>query len=553
MKRHAFFFAALVTVCLCMLRCSTGKLAGATDMPNEQTTITAGILYGPDRPASGVTIMVVPSEYLAPIPGNLGKTQRFIARTTTDESGNFYVDSLDNGDYVIEANDEKSAACVIRCQIDNGIKNRKLGVFTIKPFGAIAGKIDTAGGSGITRYVQIFGLNRVALVKADGTFGFDSIPADTFTLRITCLDSTKLPVLYSTVQTRAGETVPDYPGLNLSKQVFLNTTVGGANVPANVYNFPVLVRLTNSNFMFNRAQPKGQDLRIIKSNGTLLPFEIEQWDSAAGLAEIWVKVDTVFGNNNSQNFWLFWGAGTAGTVHASLSNGATVFDTANGFQGVWHMGQTTGSVVNDATVNHFDATPSDTAPVSVAGVVGAAAQFDGVSSFLTMKATASGKLNFPEQGIYMVSAWVMADTLKTGDNLQRQYILQKGNNQYTLQLSNSQNWDFGEYESANRWSYTASPGTAHVWSHIAAVRINSKMYLYVNGICADSTVKFIPLTEARSTDADLVIGKHAGAAFTSYFAGKVDEVRIENSAVGADWIRLCYMNQRIDDKLTQIK
>ena len=38
-----------------------------------------------------------------------------------------------------------------------------------------------------------------------------------------------------------------------------------------------------------------------------------------------------------------------------------------------------------------------------------------------------------------------------------------------------------------------------------------------------------------------------------FFKGMVDEVRISNIALSADWIKLCYMNQRIDDKLVIFK
>ena len=39
----------------------------------------------------------------------------------------------------------------------------------------------------------------------------------------------------------------------------------------------------------------------------------------------------------------------------------------------------------------------------------------------------------------------------------------------------------------------------------------------------------------------------------SYFNGKIDEVRVSGRAQGADWIRLCYMNQKADDVLTVIR
>jgi hypothetical protein len=50
--------------------------------------------------------------------------------------------------------------------------------------------------------------------------------------------------------------------------------------------------------MFSQAQFGGSDIRFTKADNTFLPYEIERWDSAHSQAEIWVKVDTVFGNDS---------------------------------------------------------------------------------------------------------------------------------------------------------------------------------------------------------------------------------------------------------------
>jgi len=38
-----------------------------------------------------------------------------------------------------------------------------------------------------------------------------------------------------------------------------------------------------------------------------------------------------------------------------------------------------------------------------------------------------------------------------------------------------------------------------------------------------------------------------------YFKGKIDEVRISSAPLSPDWIRLCFMNQRENDKLVSFK
>jgi biopolymer transport protein ExbB len=345
-------------------------------------------------------------------------------------------------------------------------------------------------------------------------------------------------------------TTIQYVGWKHLENLYLNTTASGANVAGTVTGFPLLVRLNSSNFDFTQARDSGQDIRFSKNDGTPLPYEIERWDAAGGLAEIWVRVDTVYGNNSSQNIMMYWG--NPGAI--SASNGAAVFDTSasGGFQGVWHLNEANGLAAKDATVNHFDGTPSDTAPLSVAGMIGPSQRFDGTSTFLTMSGTATGKLDFQEYGTYTVSAWVETDSLKSGNDSLRQYIVSKGNPEYTLQMNITNEWDFGEYVNATKWNYVASTGTARVWSYVVGVRSGMSMYLYINGVFADSTVKFSAVGNARNST-DLVIGRHAGGVNTSYFDGIIDEVRISSLSCSADWIKLCYMNQKSTDALIEFR
>ena len=180
--------------------------------------------------------------------------------------------------------------------------------------------------------------------------------------------------------------------------------------------FPVLIRLTGSAFDFSQAQTSGGDLRFAKSDNTPLPYEIERWDPAAGMAEVWVKVDTVLGNDNTHAITMYWGNPNV----ADSSNGAAVFDTASGFQGVWHLGEAGNTVAKDATINGFNGTLYGmTAASSVPGAIGIARNFDGASGYIQMIGTAAGKLNFSQNGFYAVSAWVCADTLDFGTDSTR--------------------------------------------------------------------------------------------------------------------------------------
>jgi hypothetical protein len=53
----------------------------------------------------------------------------------------------------------------------------------------------------------------------------------------------------------------------------------------------------------------------------------------------------------------------------------------------------------------------------------------------------------------------------------------------------------------------------------------------------------------NSSDQILSLGGRLG----ELVSGTMDEVRIENIARSSDWVKLCYMNQKIDNQLVVIK
>jgi hypothetical protein len=74
-------------------------------------------------------------------------------------------------------------------------------------------------------------------------------------------------------------------------------------------------------------------------------------------------------------------------------------------------------------------------------------------------------------------------------------------------------------------------------------------------VCVDSIIVVGAMTNPRITTMDLQIGhcQDGGLEPDRFFNGKIDEVRIANVALNAHWIKLCYMNQRADDKLLVFK
>ena len=320
-----------------------------------------------------------------------------------------------------------------------------------------------------------------------------------------------------------------------TKQIKMNTTSAGngAAVFAPVTTFPMLVRLDKTTFDFSTVNNAGSPIGFNKPDGTPLPFEIERWDSSGGQAEIWVLVDTVFGNDSTHSITMSWEP----SGPAPQSNGAAVFDTANGFQGVWHFSEGTNSIAADATINAYNCTPNG-ALIDTTGIIGRAKVFDGRASYFAMLGTASGKLNFPMGGPFTISAWVNTDILDGNYHC----AISKGDYQYGLQLTLDNQWLFFDFDNTRGWMEERCPAVINTWKYIVGVRNGVNEYLYEDGILVNSTVVNYQ-GSGRNVSNIVTLGKLSGSS-SRFFNGKIDEVRMSNVVRSGGWIKLCYENQR---------
>src|SRR5688572_14327016 len=78
----------------------------------------------------------------------------------------------------------------------------------------------------------------------------------------------------------------DYSAWAHQKDLYYDASPKGADLAADVRDFPVLIRLDKADFPFAEARDSGQDLRFAKLDGTPLSFEIDRFDPGSGKAEI---------------------------------------------------------------------------------------------------------------------------------------------------------------------------------------------------------------------------------------------------------------------------
>jgi len=328
-----------------------------------------------------------------------------------------------------------------------------------------------------------------------------------------------------------------------SAYIFLNTGATGAGVSETVYDFPILVRLNSSNFTFSEAMSNGEDIRFTKADGTTaLNYEIERWDAINRVADIWVKVDTVRGNDSAQYFIMHWGKSGA----MSLSNSAGVFSTTDHFQGVWHLNQEPISSIIDATGNGNNGTSQGgmTASNSIGAVIGKGLLFDGTDDYCNF----TNDISLQITGEVTISAWVksrendvqMGIGGKISVNPYNGFGIHKYNNNYfQFQTGNG----LTDEKLSSNDSYTDTN-----WHYIVGVRRGSTNYLYVDGIqqAAIGTLSFTDNGRAA------FVGKHYANYNGRFWNGAIDELRISSSGRTSAWIKLCYENQKINQTLVKI-
>lgn len=548
--RHHVFTAIMgIIIILLALQClncsSSGSLTGTGSQSGNGRI--AGVALRPDgSPVPNAVVRVRLQNYTTA--KALQKRTAAWRDLRTDAAGRFAIDSLDTGKYYVEVNDEHAHAVLLPCTLSGQESEIDLQNGILQPTGTIRGSfismVDAA-----PMYVQICGLERSGVRDlSNGSFVIKDIPAGVFTIRVLAASSGYLPVDIPNIKVSAGAVSSvdpiDYERQGkwrFSKRLFFNTTATGVQVSGPVRNFPVLVRLNAGNFDFTSAKSDGSDLLFTKEDGTNLPFEIEHWDLQNRSAAVWFKADTLISGDSSRFVRMYWGNPLVNT----LSNRKDVFDTAARFAGVWHLNDS-GLVSEDATINNNNGTNSGC--IQSDGLIGASKRF---SSGTYVKIP--GLLNAPSE--VTLSAWIESDTTTGQDVISiGDAIMIRLDEVYTVGTVGSYHSDTAD--NINSFTLTSSGVTLAKsgWRYVVYTFSTSTntQTLYVDGLQVAVTNHTMPIYYT-GVGKDTYLGVHGNGKTIFNFVGRLDEVRVQNTVVSADWVRLCYENQKSNDALLQFR
>ena len=322
-------------------------------------------------------------------------------------------------------------------------------------------------------------------------------------------------------------------------------TIDETKVDADLTDFPVLVKLTSSNFNFNYLEDStGARIRFTASidafgngTGTLLKYERERFDATNQVAEIWVKVPSVSSTSNT-TFYMFYGNSTA---IGDGQDAANVWDSS--FQAVWHLKEQPSGAADEikestSNVRHGTTVGGMTSANQVAGQINGSLNFDNLNDRIDTKDFMSGL------SAMTAEAWVYkADD--TGDDrivaktntvtsTSTEYIFSLGVTLLTprVRLATGGAGGFG-YDGEQAISL-------NTWTHVAFTYDGSYIRIYKN---AQNIGTYSKSGAVNSLAQIVVIANNDNIPNDRYWNGKLDEIRLSNIARSTGWLLTEYNNQ----------
>jgi hypothetical protein len=326
-------------------------------------------------------------------------------------------------------------------------------------------------------------------------------------------------------------------------QIGIDTTPAGADVRESITAFPLLIRLTATNFAFAEARKNGADIRFLDSDGGNLSYEIERWDAEHAVAEIWVLVPRITGNSRDNVILMYWGD----QFSPAISFGPSVF---GGYSCVFHMSDDPNSAANQfaddsGQKNGGTLLTPTMGDLRDEGVIGRGLALDGKSVVYT-------SLWLPAPQPIAISLWIKT-TSSTGGGVASFANTAKGKaglHDRCVTMDSSGRLSFGLLFHGALATVTSLAGyNDGQWHFIVARFSSSGQYLFVDGetVADDPTMTSADAYSGYwrfGEEPPPLVSPDAAIAPGRYFAGTLDEIRINTDEPSDAWIKLSYATQR---------
>src|SRR3984893_2996364 len=319
---------------------------------------------------------------------------------------------------------------------------------------------------------------------------------------------------------------------------FRSITLDHTKVPnTNLLNFPVLI-----SGIYPYLKTMGNGGKVRNANGydilfttdstgtTKLNWEIERYNPLTGELVAWVKTD--LSPTTDKTIFLLYGDSTISSFQGNI---AGTWNSA--YASVYHL-------KDGVTLNAGDATSNSNNGIiagatATAGQIAGGTSLSGNSQYINIGNGSSLGIT----GNLTIEAWINPTDFsnyngivgKVASYLPKPYdfYLLQGTGIPQLYRGN------GTLSGYSNVAGSAAPA-AGVWSHIVVTASGTTVTHYLNGSTNGSGTLTAASAPVNGTD-NVYIGTRSD--FVTMFKGKMDEVRISNVALTADWIKTEYNNQ----------
>ena len=236
-------YSSLLLISLAGLQCATDPVSTGN---TKQSMIKGTVRDINGNAVNGATILIQDKKHLADVSGSLGKKASGVTNIilTTDQNGNYSLESIVPGNYVVEGKDaSRNVGLNSSVKVESYESSVTVPVVTLKPAGAIKGIIKLSGVDDPRKvFLLAFGVDKYARVNSDGTFKFTGLAEGNYDLRV-------LPLLdnYSVVDTNniavaSGDTtdlgILSVPYIGLPKVSGVTTAAGLLGAVTVIWNKP---------------------------------------------------------------------------------------------------------------------------------------------------------------------------------------------------------------------------------------------------------------------------------------------------------------------------
>ena len=320
----------------------------------------------------------------------------------------------------------------------------------------------------------------------------------------------------------------------------MNVVFDGVQAGVVLTNFPVLVKLsasTISGFSYaDFARPNGGDLRFADSNGTLLPHEIDTWNSN-GVSTVWVKVPLLEKGATITAHYGFTGTGNPAPV-----NSKDVWD--DDYVGVWHLGESALPLVeSSATSSNFEQPYGSSIQYAAEGIVGGSVDFGGGAGNSVVAPDHDALDGFSK---FTIEAWTLEDKFVSGAGIlgKRGTSSSSDAAYFIYDMGSAETPKYGLFMETNAttsvfWTCNLLP-TFGEWNYLAytvdMTISSSNVRGYKNGTYASAN-SVACASVMPNCASDLVLGNVSANNQYYPFGGKIDEVRISKIVRSAEWIK----------------